>query len=83
MTMSYSIKAGWILWEKFDVSDGKTFFFAILFIIALALVTEILSYSIWMMNQSNKNAEKTGEKPMGGKLSVGFLYFLLRLLNYS
>ena len=48
MWMSFSVEAGWVLWEKFNVQDGKTFFYAVLFIAALAISTETLSYAIWM-----------------------------------
>ena len=83
MVMSFTVKAGWVLWQKFDVQDGKTFFFAVLFIAFLALMTEILSYAIWLIQKSNSQNAKDGKSSVSGKVIQGVLFFILRLLNYS
>ena len=49
MTMSYKLTGGWFLWEKFPIDTNGKFFLALLCVIALALVTELLTYFITSM----------------------------------
>ena len=49
MELSTGVSAHWILFEKFKVTTGLQLVYAMLFILALCLVTEGLSYYIWVI----------------------------------
>ena len=78
MAFGFTEKAGWVLFEGFNVQNGGQFFCALLLILALAIVTEGLTFIIWRQKFTN------GSKQEGvvQKVLASLFYFMLRMLNY-
>ena len=81
MTIKTGVEAGWILFEKWQVKSGSQLFFAMLFVLLLALLTEGISFVIWLL-QYQQSANKDA-KNVPSKFISPALYCLMRLLNYS
>ena len=47
MTFGFTTDAGYILFEGFKVESGTQFFYALLLILAMALLTESISFFMW------------------------------------
>ena len=47
MTFGFGIKAGWVLFEDFNVKDGGQFVAALALVLAMAIFTEGLSFIMW------------------------------------
>ena len=80
MTFGFTAKAGWFLFEGFVVKDFGTFAGALVAILAMAMVTEGLSFLMWRQKFNQKKASEEGAVQ---KAMASGLYFILRVLNYS
>ena len=80
MTFGFGIKAGWVLFENFKVEDAGQFTAALALVLAMAILTEGLSFIMWWQKLDNPKSDT--DKKIGQKLVSGLLYFLLRFLNY-
>ena len=78
MTFGFTEKAGWVLFENFNVQDGGQFLCALILILALAVVTEGLTFATWWMKFSSGSKPQTAMQ----KVLASLFYFLLRMLNY-
>ena len=47
MTFIFTLDAGYILFEGFKVESGTQFFYALLMVLTMALLTEFLSFFMW------------------------------------
>ena len=81
MTFTYDLKAGYILFDSFDVQDGAQFFYAILFILLLAVFTEGLTFALWYQ-QFTASKPAPGDKRIVPRIINSIFFFVLRLLNY-
>ena len=81
MNLSFKAQTDYVLFESFNVSTGAQFFFALLFVFALALVTESLSFFLWYQKFTAAKTENAGSKIVP-TLIVTVFYFLLRMFNY-
>ena len=79
MWFNFTTKAGWVLFEEFNVENGAQFFYALLLILAMAFVTEAMTFYMWYIKFGNGEKKATIVQNM---LS-GVSYFILRMLNYS
>ena len=81
MAFGFGIDAGTVLFKDFNVKDGGQFFCALLLILAMALVTEGLSFSIWYQKFAKDKSAESGLQ-IGQKVVGSLFYFVLRLFNY-
>ena len=78
MTFGFGYKTSPILFGDFKVDSAGKFVGALVFILVLAIITELLSFLIWKMKFGKKASQVTTAQ----KLLSAVFYLLLRMLNY-
>ena len=81
MAFGFGIDAGTVLFKDWNVKDGGQFFCALLLILAMALLTEGLSFAMWYQKFTTDKSAESGLK-IGQKAVASLFYFILRLFNY-
>ena len=60
MSFGFGIDAGTVLFKDFNVKDGGQFFCALLLILAMALLTEGLTFAMWYQKFTKDKKSESG-----------------------